>query len=344
MFRRAYVRDMHSSQPARQHGLLVATAFGLFLSATAVWLLGQAVDPSAMWRVVVAAQPAYLGLAVLSLGVSMVLRTARWRSVLPVVRGSSPKPAQLLPFVILGYAANAITPLRLGDAARGVLSARRFAIGIPEMLGSVGLERLIDALALALLLFVASVGTTLPMWFGQAITLIVVASLVVLVCIHVLVRAPDLARHARLVLIKRLWRGARVEPGRVVHSLGWSVLAWCADGVTFWLCGQALSLDVGLGHALLIAGGAALGSVLPSAPAAIGTFELAGTAVAIALGLTANEGLALVLLGHAVTVVPIVVAGLLVAGAMGLNVRDLRSVSQIRDKSTASLSATEGVS
>lgn len=335
---------MYPSKPQKAHGLLVATAIGVCVSAIAAWLLWQVVDPPMMWELAISAQPAFVGMAVLSLCLSMLLRTARWRSILPPMREEAPGTARLLPFVILGYAANSIMPLRLGDAARAVLSARRFAAGIPEMLGSVGLERLLDALALALLLLLASIGAVVPLWFGQAIVTILAASLSILVCVQLLSRGPALARHTRLRLITRVWHGARVEPYRVTRSLGWSVLAWCADGVTFWLCGLALGLDLSLGTALLVAGGAALGGILPSAPASIGTFELGGTAVAVTLGLTATDALTLVLLSHAVTVIPIIVAGALVAGAMGLNLRDLRRVSALGERGTPTMPAAEGAS
>lgn len=313
----------------RRHGRTIAAfALGLAVSGIAGWILIQLVSPAAVGDVLGRVQPALVGAAILSLGVSMAVRTARWRAILPAgpIR---PGIMQLLPLMIVGYAANAVAPLRAGDAARGVITARSFRLGIPETLGSVGLERVLDGLALALLLLVASIGVVVPGWFTQASLLVAaggVAVLAVLVGFGMVVRS----RTERAAGIgRRVWHGARANNPRIARSFGWSVAAWCIDGVTFWLCAVALGLEISPILALLIAGGAALGSVAPSAPAALGTFELAGTAVAVAVAVPASDALALVVLAHGVTVIPIVVTAAVVAAWAGLSVTELYRMGRV---------------
>lgn len=322
---------MLSLAPGR-HRLAIAVAVGLAVSAGAGLVLAQLVDASAVWLVLRDVNVAVAGAAVVSLAVSMAVRTARWRAILPAPGGERPTVRALMPFMIVGYAANAIAPLRAGDAARGIITARRFRLGVPETLGSVGLERLLDGLALAALLLVASIGVVVPGWFTQASILVAggaVAILAALVLVGWIARSRIRQGHG---VGRRFWRGVRSDNGRIARSLGWSLVAWCVDGVTFWLCALALGFAISPVLALLIAGGAALGSVAPSAPAALGTFELAGTAVAVALGMDPSGAFALVVLAHAVTVVPIVVAAATVTASAGLSFAALYRMSRVADE------------
>ncbi len=311
--------------------LSVAILLGLVVSAVAAWILGQVVDASAVWAILQDVNLLIVGLAVASLAASMVMRTARWLAILP--EGKVPRTVQsLLPYMVLGYAANAIAPLRAGDAARGLITARRFRLGLPETLGSVGLERILDGLALAVLLLVASIGVVVPVWFTQVSMLVAVGGLAVLgLILSVGVVARSRLRRGSGIG-KRFVRGMRSDNRRIGLSFGWSLAAWGIDGTTFWLCAMALGVEISPVIALLIAGGAALGSVAPSAPAAMGTFELAGTAVAVGLGIGPSSAFALVVLAHTVTVVPIVAAALLFAASAGLSLGGLYRMSRVADE------------
>ena len=314
-----------------RHRVAVGVVLGLAVSAVALVALAQIVDVSTVWQLVTDVSVPVAGAAVLSLALSMAIRTARWHAILPRPDGPRPSVAALFPFMIIGYAANAIAPLRAGDAARGVITARRFRLGVPETLGSVGLERVLDGLALAGLLLLASAGVVVPGWFTQGSWIVAIGGVAVLAA---LLLAGTIGRSRMRIghgVGARFWRGARSDNASIGRSLGLSILAWCVDGVTFWLCAVALGMEISPAVALLIAGGAALGSVAPSAPAALGTFELAGTAVAVALGLDPSAAFALVALAHAVTVVPIVIAGAVLTASVGLSFAALYRMDRVAD-------------
>jgi hypothetical protein len=73
-----------------------------------------------------------------------------------------------------------------------------------------------------------------------------------------------------------------------------------------------------LAAALLIIGVGALGTSIPSAPGSIGTFELAASAAARAVGLAAPAALSLAIVVHAITLLPVALAGAAAMLAMGL--------------------------
>jgi uncharacterized membrane protein YbhN (UPF0104 family) len=120
----------------------------------------------------------------------------------------------------------------------------------------------------------------------------------------------------------RLAAGIRSNDRGAALALGWSLIAWALDGATFWLCAMALGLDLHPVAAFLVAAGASLGGIAPSAPAALGTYELGGTAVGVALGMSGADALAMVVLAHAATVLPILVAAAGFAIVRGISLVD----------------------
>lgn len=312
--------------------LLIVVIAGVVLSGLCLWVLARTTDvPEFVW-LIGSADLAVLGAAVLSLAASMVVRAVRWRVLMPPSRhGVHISTLGTLPIVLVGYAGNAVLPMRLGDAIRGIVAARRFRAGLPEMLGSVGLERVADAAALAGVVLVASVGTVLPGWLTQTSLILVLAAAGLMALLrwgHPIGRRFSMRGHPDRFL-NRLVRGLRARPRAIAASLGLSGVAWCLDGLTFWIGANALGLNIGWEVALLIAAGAAIGGILPSAPAAIGTFELAGTAVGVALGLDPTAALGVVAVGHAITVVPLIAAGGISAAWLGLDTSSVRVASRI---------------
>jgi uncharacterized membrane protein YbhN (UPF0104 family) len=92
------------------------------------------------------------------------------------------------------------------------------------------------------------------------------------------------------------------------------------EGLVYLLVANGLGIDVSYGAALLVAAVTILATAIPSAPAYVGTFELAVTSVAGALGVPPAAALAWGVVAHVVTVVPLVLAGLvaLLTGEQGL--------------------------
>jgi len=222
--------------------------------------------------------------------------------------------------------------MRLGDIVRGLTASRRFRMGGPETLGSVALERILDAGALAAVAALTSIGSRLaPSWLTQGSIVIAVSAITILGTVYLIGIAARRRPAARSVnagsMFWRAWIGVRANPRAIAVSSALSAIAWCIDGITVLIIARALGIEFGWEVAMLIATGAALGAILPSAPAAIGTFHIAGTAVGVAMGLSTSTALAVVVLWHAATVVPLVVAGAISTPIVGIGMRDLRAAT-----------------
>jgi uncharacterized membrane protein YbhN (UPF0104 family) len=103
-----------------------------------------------------------------------------------------------------------------------------------------------------------------------------------------------------------------------------SALAWLLDGTSFWLAAQAVGADLGYTGALLVSGVTVLGTAIPSAPGFVGTFELAATSVATALGVPAAPALAMAVVAHVMTLGPTAIAGALGLVGMGARIGEVQ--------------------
>ncbi len=106
------------------------------------------------------AQPAWMVAGLLLLVLAWWVAAIRWKVILhpaPHVR-----VVDTFSFITIGYLANTILPLRLGDLARATLMGRRRRIGISRSLGSMALERLMDIITLLFFILLLSLLMEIP--------------------------------------------------------------------------------------------------------------------------------------------------------------------------------------
>lgn len=300
---------------------------GLLLSIGAVGILLSAVDVGSTVGAMLQADLRLAALAAGLVGIQLVIVTGRWRLLL-IGPGFELSTRRLIGPVLLGYLGNFVLPTRLGEVVRSVVVARREQRPLSEVLGSVVLERVIDVSVLA----VAALGTAIalgaPAWMVNAALLVALGGTVVLAVLATPAAAALGRRLGRLRAgplrafggaIVGFARGARVQDRRLAigGAVALSAVSWLIEGSVYWLVARSLALDVSPAVAFLVAAVTVLATAVPSAPAYVGTFELAVTAVASVFGTPPADALAWGLLAHAVTVAPLALGGvvaLLVSG------------------------------
>jgi uncharacterized protein (TIRG00374 family) len=263
------------------------------------------------------------------------LRALRWRHLTNAI---APLPlASLYRATAVGFLANNVFPLRLGELVRAWALARDQRLGVAPVLGTIVLERVIDGLvviALAMVIFGVrgsrsgdALAVGIPLLFGALLPLGAV----------LLMRfrpehATRLARFAarRLLpgrtgasledIVRRMSEGlGSLQGGR---HLWWvalhSVLIWAVLGVVPFLAGfAALGIDLGPPRRALAASYVVLTAVgiavaLPSAPGFFGPYHLAAREALARFGVPEEAALALGTLSHALMWVTTSALGLLV--------------------------------
>ena len=305
---------------------------GLVLSAAAVWIVLQAVDIGEAASILGRAAPLPVVAIVGVVALQLALRATRWSYLLPAIPRI--RPVRLLPPLLIGYLGNTALPARLGEPMRAVVVARREPVGTTEALGSVLLERVIDVATLAMVAFAAAVLVGSPAWTAQALGFAAVAGLVGIVLLGTIGIDPVIRLADRLglrgkpgvrALVVRFAStvGGRSRRRAILLAAAISIGAWLLDAASFWLAGQAVGADVSYAAAALIAGVTVLGTAIPSAPGYVGTFELAAISVAGMLGVPSTEALALAVVAHVVTLVPMALGGAVSLAVLGLGMADV---------------------
>jgi uncharacterized protein (TIRG00374 family) len=301
---------------------------GLAVSVGAIVLLAVTVDLDGMLQTIRRAALPPLGAVLVVISLQLAIRTSRWQVLLPrTVTGERVPWRRLMPVLLVGYLGNSLLPARLGEAVRAYLVSKREEIPLASALGSVLLERIGDVSTLAAIAFGAAVLAGASAWIVQGTALSAVVGLVGLALLFggVLELLARVLPNGRIgELVRTFARSAGRQPrADLLLALLLSCLAWLLDATTFFLVGESLALQLAFPTALLIGAVTVIGTAIPSSPGYIGTFELAAVAAATALGVPSDDALALAILAHAITSLPIAMAGAFALTGMSLDLRVL---------------------
>jgi hypothetical protein len=172
---------------------------------------------------------------------------------------------------------------------------------------------------------VAAVGAGAAVWILRGTGLLAAAGIVLLVALATIGLQPLLGLFARLSAIKPLkapvdavvlrlerfvhWSGGSHRRRAIGITLVLSVVVWLCNAAMFALAGQSVGVSISPLGALLLMSVTVLSTAIPSAPAYVGTFELAAVTVATSLGVPADSALALAVIAHALGLLPTAIGG-----------------------------------
>ena len=301
-------------------------AIGLAVSLLFVALLLWRVDFAELGDAFADARPAWLVLAFGVYLVALWVRGARWRLALRGTARISTNDATAL--VVIGYAANNVLPMRVGELVRVQLLHDRHGADRARTLGTIGLERILDGLVLALFLAgtiaLAGGNTTLQALAGAMGIAFVVLTLGLMLLGPRLARDPQLATRLLAFAPGRL-RGliapriARLLEGltAVRSARDWTVISvvsaasWALEAAMYWLVGVGMGLDLDPTLYLAVCGAANLAIAVPWTSGGIGPFELLARETTVVFGTTMVVGTAYAIALHALLLIPVVLLGLL---------------------------------
>ncbi len=280
--------DRHPQMWPRMRGARLAASGLVLLSA--VGYLAAIADLAAFTAAVrragaaIGDEPVGIGAALLAYAGAFVLRTWGWRRVLPTLPAGQAWAA--LHVSLLG---NHLLPLRLGEALRVSSVARRTDVGWRPALASTALLRLTDLLTVASLALVFA-PAVLPGAVGWRWTSSGDALLVTVL--------------AAIGVGGLLWLRRRGAGGSWLRLPGPLVVAAAAGA---WLLEATVVLAVATAAGVPLTYAAAVGvtavtivtQTVAVTPGGIGSYEAAGTAALVAVGVPATDAFAVVLLTHA---------------------------------------------
>ncbi len=281
---------------------------GFVVSGAAVVLLVVTVEPARAVDVLFAVNPAKLAASIAVFVVALLARAAASRELVDARAGLGATFGALN----IGYLANNLLPLRVGEAARSVVLGRRSGLGIIGGAAAVAAERLIDLVMAATLLLAVlpAVGVDAGWAAAAAAGCAALAGITLLVVVARRREAllgwlePRLKRWPRLSgLLPRLAAAlaCTARPGRLLKAALWLGVGWALAVIFFWLVLLAFVPSAPLSWAAFGLGVMAFGIALPSSPGAVGIFEAAWVGALVLCGADPAGALAFAVAAHALS-------------------------------------------
>ena len=273
------------------HRLFVSARIwvGVAVGLAALYLAGRGTDLAQLTQIVARVRLPFLGLALVTSLVTLVAKGLRWRWLFYPQRPSL-GVVPLTSLVAIGQAVNFLVPGRWGELVRVYLAGEEGGIGKSYTLGTVAAEKLLDVVALALLILSLLPLLAMPDWLGERVTPIVATSVSLVLAAAILLAG----RRIWLRLVDRAlgllpaagavrWR-ARIVAGldgltalrhhrAAVVVVGLTCGVWLAAALTNLSLLLAFHLPASLLIALFLLAVLQAGVAVPSTPGKLGVFQ-----------------------------------------------------------------------
>lgn len=294
--------------------------------ACLVWAV-SALDWNAVVDALAHANLLWVGIAVLTVLLTIAVRVARWAVLL------YPRTMQannLLAAMLVGQLLNYFAPARAGDFARAYVLGDAEGESKAWALGTVALEKMWDIWALLILVVLLGFSTKLPDWLAMPARGLMFLALIALVLSWLILKY----RSKTISVVA--WGGRYLPPkiavplndgaDRLLDGLGglrrprvwlwaavWSAVAWGIGSLTNHTVLLALGLSLPFSASLMLLAVLQMGVAVPSLPGRVGVFEGLCIVVLALFGVSRDAAFAVGLVLHAVVFVPPILLGLFYA-------------------------------
>ena len=297
---------------------------GVGLGAAFLWLALRAVDVQAALVIALQADQ-FDAFGIVICGLAFVgAKVVRWGWIVGHLRPLPPR--RLFAPVLAGIAVNYAIP-HGGELVRAWMVGEREGLSKAALLASIAVERLFDFCAILLLGLVSllagrAVLATLgaPLWALLTFVLVILAATLPFavwperaLSLSRTLLAPIPARARERVMwhldqgsagLSALQRGATASRVLMLSIVQWVLMAACA-----WLSLRAVGIEPGFLHAVAIVLLLVAGTTLPTAPAHVGTTQVAFLLAAAPFGVGREEAIAASLVYNVFLPVPLIVVG-----------------------------------
>lgn len=328
------------------------------------WFLRDA-NLGDVWLHVRTARLSLLGLGLVFIVATLYARAIRWHYlIVPIGRA---RFRTIFRAGVIGFAALAVLPARVGDLLRPYLVARQEGLPVVATLATIVMERVLDLIAvLALMaLYVWGFADT-STWKPELLTPITVsasvggvAAIVLLALMWVLASHPErigtLVHSAAWLLPRRIalrlgelastfstgFAVAR-SPRGLLLSLAWSFPLWLAIAGETWAVTRAFGIDMPFSGTFLLQAMLVVGVAVPT-PGGVGSYhEAYRLGVTSFFGAPNDQAVAAAIVVHFISFVPILLLGLLFMMQDGLSLGRLQAMAgAVREDEKETLNSDE---
>lgn len=301
---------------------LIALLAGAALLAFVLWRVFD-FDWSELWSNIRGVDPLLYLAGLIVYYISFWFRGLRWR-LIAITANTDGQNGKTIPgstkmggIILMGWFANSVAFLRLGDALRGWTLHRESDSPFASSLGTVLAERVQDMIAVLGLVFVAAILVTasgdseVPGVVVAAASGLVAALVVGLIAMRILgMRASRFLPGRFQGSYSRFQEGtlASFRGSQLPVQLALGGVGWMLEIGRFYFVSQALDLDIGFGVVMFAALANAMLTTIPT-PGGFGFVEGGLTGLLVLLGVGDTDALTLTVVDRSISWLSVVVLG-----------------------------------
>ena len=313
-------------------------ALGIISSALFLWLAARGIDWSQFGAALRQTRYLFLVPAVAFTMLGHFSRSIRWKFMMAPVKECGIRP--LWSATAIAFMVNNLLPARLGELVRAFVIGRSQNVSRSASFATIVYERVVDVFMLILLLWFCMVRISGPDWLARSAQILVVFNIALFLLLWAMVRWRERFRR----LIVRATRPFPAETQQRMHNsadafvvgLGvvtkpaaslpialLSIAVWGCAVLGVWFCLIAFRLNLPPMASLMVIVLVSLGSMIPSAPAFLGTLQYACVVALGFYGIDRANALAFSAVYHVTQFLPITLTGLYYAWKSHLHWREL---------------------
>lgn len=311
---------------------------GSIVSSVFLYLAVRGIEWRSLWSVLGRTNYVYLMPTVGFTMLGHYSRAFRWKfMMLPVKRIPT---HSLFAATAVGFMANNLLPARLGEFVRAYVLGHRESVSRSACFATIVYERIVDVFSLLVLLLIMLRRVPGPEWLATSAVWILVLNVALLVVVFLMERNRAALRRIVSWTVHPLPHafGRKIvdstgsfaeglatvsRPHTLVPIAFASVLVWLFAALGLYYCLLALDMHTPFIAAITLVVIVSMGTMIPSAPAYLGTTQYACVVSLSLFGVGKTEALAYSLLYHATQFFPVTLVGLFYLWKMRIRFGDI---------------------
>lgn len=301
---------------------LIAAALGAALLGFALWRIFD-FEWATVWGNIKGIHVGKYLLALVLYYLSFWFRGLRWRLLARTanIGGSGgknvPGTIKLSGIILMGWFANSVAFMRLGDAFRGWALSRETGSDFPSSLGTVLAERVQDMAAVLVLVLIAAVWITaegnskVPGWVLFAAFVLVAALVLGLLVMRLAGERLSRRLPGRLESAYVNFQRGTLDSfsGRTIPpQLALGIVGWLLEIARFYFVADAMGIEISFGIVMFAALANAMLTTIPT-PGGFGFVEGGLTGLLILFGLSDSDSISLVAVDRTISWLSVVLFG-----------------------------------